>query len=538
MNVFKDVPVNNLKRNYFDLSHEVKMSGKFGYLYPVLCLETLPGDSIDDTMTALVRFAPMISPMMHSVDVKTDFFFVPWRTVSDHWEPFITGGQDGEDAPILPYVSPGGIYAAFEDSRFRKGSLWDYFGLPVYSGVAPPGAYSQQQISALPFRAYTKIYNDYFRDPNLDDEIDLGLELAGDVSNTTQAIMSLKRRGWDRGYFTAALPFAQRGPSVLMPIGGAATIDYSYPAVVTDAAGNPVTGDRTLETLNASPGNLQAHNVAGGTWLPSGLQNIDSIDFENSTITINDFRRSLAIQAWLENSARGGGRYNESILSHWGVSVEDYRVQRAEYLGGGRQPVQISEVLATAESENVPVGDLAGRGISVGRTNRFNYFCREHGCIIGIMTVIPKPSYASQGVHRMWTRDNKYLHAWRELAHIGEQEITSKELFFSFDNADTVANNATFGYTPRFAEYKYMEDRVAGDFRDTLAHWHLARIFVVRPTLSASFLRMEENLTANEESYRRVFAVQDGTDYLWIQLFHSIGAKRALPYFGIPRMVG
>lgn len=532
------VPVKKPKRNLFDLSHEVKGSGKFGYLYPVLLMEGLPGDTIRDVMTCLLRFAPMLSPVMHRMDVKTDFFFVPTRILCDSWEEFITGGQDGTAEPVLPYFSPASIIADGGEAEnvMNRGTLWDHFGLPINAGSAPV-AWSQERISVLPFRAYSKIYNDYFRDPNLDDEIDLQTEIDGEVSVGAlyDSPYILRQRGWEKGYFTSALPFAQRGPSVLLPF------DTSFDDVPVGV--NPVGGPGTtsLITGTENPGaiNVGYSVVEDDNWLPNGSMFAQTSALESSsTITINDLRRSMAIQSWLENNARGGARYNEQIMSHFATRVPDYRLQRAEYLGGGRQPVQISEVLATAEAEDVPVGDMAGHGISVGKSNRFTYHCQEHGFVIGIMSVVPKPSYASQGIPRMFSRTSKFDFAWPELAHLGEQEVLSKEIFFSFNNDHTDANNSVFGYLPRYAEYKIIEDRLAGDFRTDLLFWHEARNFTSRPTLSSEFLRILEDGGLGETDFRRIFAVQDGTDYLWFQLFHRLTAKRPLPYFGVPALNG
>lgn len=538
-NLFTQVPVQDVRRNLFDLSHEVKMSGKFGYLYPCLVMDCLPGDTIRDTMTAMVRFAPMLAPVMHRIDVKTDFFFCPARLVSESWEDFITGGQDGTAAPVLSYFTPAGIAAGVGVNSMRKGTIWDYFGLPVYSSGT---ADSTEQISALPFKAAVKIFNDYFRDPNLDEEVPFYPEEDGAITDATKQghLLTLRQRGWDKGYFISALPFAQRGPSVLMPFD--AEINYLDQGIVVDTDGNPVNPTNALLGTGSTfvAGALRGGKAdAAGLGYPINIQNIESISGGN--ITINDLRRTIAIQRWLENNARGGARYNEQILSHFNTRVPDYRLQRAEYLGGGRQPVQISEVVATAETlessdqPTVPVGDLAGHGISVGKTNRFTYRCQEHGFIIGFISIVPKSGY-SQGIPRLWSRRNKFDFAWPELAHLGEQEIVSKELFFSFDSGDDDENQEVFGYIPRYSEYKYMEDRIAGDFRDSLAFWHLNRMFVARPSLTQFFVRMEEDGGVYDEGYRRIFAVTTNNDYLWMQLFHRLTAKRPLPYFGVPQL--
>lgn len=518
------------------------MSAKFGRLYPVLCVDTLPGDVFRNTMNCFIRLAPMLAPVMHRIDVTTHFFFVPNRIITDHWEDFITGGQDGLDTTTLPYVTPNSVVAGQGTAeRMAKGSLWDYFGLPLAPAIVPT-TYSDQSISILPFRAFAKIWNDYYRDPNLDTELDLDLEVAGDVAALpgTTLIMdhNYKLRMWEKDYFTSALPWAQRGAQVLMPL--AAEITYANPPMWYDNdhdPGNGTDGGLRLSTTGGLEGKIGigAPSPAGGDWSGGTLENIESI--ENASTTINDFRRALAIQRWLETNARGGARYVEQIQGHFNVTVPDYRLQRAEYLGGGKQPVQISEVVSTVDDGgSQPLGELGGHGLSVGRTNKFNYRCAEHGYIIGILSVVPRTAY-SQGIPKMWMRENKFDFGWPELANLGEQEIQSKEVFFSFDNDDEEDNNELFGYIPRYSEYKFQNDRIAGDFRDTLDFWHLGRTFVQRPALDSTFTTMWEDGAGVEDTYRRIFAVTTTTDYLWIQLYHHLTAKRPLPYFGVPQII-
>lgn len=540
-NLFEQVPISRVPRNLFDLSHEVKMSGKFGYLYPCMVMDCVPGDTIRNQMTAFMRFAPMLAPVMHRIDVTTHFFFVPMRLVTDYWEAFITGGMNGTTEVVLPFTTPASIAAASvtPGDLVRKGTLWDYFGLPVLEG-ANPSVFSETEFSVLPFRAYQKIWNDWYRDPNFDQETDLDLAVDGEITSSGEInkYLKIQRRGWQKDYFTSALPWPQRGPTVLMPLSGVATagdIVYSNPARATtdmlfatdvpiDYAGDGVNLNRPLEVNDR----------------PVTIENINSIAFDNASTTINDLRRALAIQRWLENNARGGGRYIEQIQAHFNTRVPDYRLQLSEYLGGGKQPVQISEVLATAGgTDQPPVGDMGGHGISVGKSNRFTYRCQEHGFVIGIVSVMPQTAY-QQCIEKMWTRDNKFDFLWPELARLGEQEIKSKEVFYSFDADDDEENEELFGYVPRYSEYKFKQDRVAGDFRDTLSIWHLSRIFVDRPVLGATFTTMYEDgnsIDFQEETYRRIFAVDDGTDYLWMQLFHRLTAKRPLPYFGVPSII-
>lgn len=546
-NLFQQVPIKVPSRNLFDLSHEVKMSGKFGYLYPVLLMDTLPGDTIRDQMTCFIRFAPMLAPILHLVDVTTHFFFVPNRILWDEWEDFITGGQDGTLEPVSPYVTPNSLFDENGEGyrSYSNNSLWDYLGLPV---LFEDEATSGEQISALPFYAYMKVWNDYYRDPNLHGELTIPTELSGDVTTELWDQLfqrvdpgggssGLLQRGWERGYFESALPWAQRGATVLLPLSGVASagdVNYLNQSLIKQSLGGGAPG-LAGRVGHESAGGIQSEFEGAGVE-DARIENIDSIDFTNVSTTVNDWRRTMAIQRWLENNARGGARYMEQIQSHFNVRVPDYRLQRSEYLGGGRQHVQISEVLATADSATVPVGDLAGHGISVGKSNRFTYPCQEHGWVIGILSVMPKPAY-SQGIERMWSRRSKYDYGWPELANLGEQEILSKEIFYDFAGSGSTANNSVFGYTPRYAEYKFRNDRIAGDFRTTLGFWHLGRFFLQRPLLNSDFLTMQENAPAFEESFRRIFAVvgaEANSDYLWMQLFHRLTAKRPLPYFGVP----
>lgn len=538
--IFTSVPPQRVQRNHFDLSHEVKMSGKFGYLYPILVQECIPGDQMSDTATVFLRAAPLLSPVMHRINVKTNFFFVPNRIICDPWPEFITGGQTGSANVTLPYITPAALTAAAGDANeMIIGSLWDYLGLPIPQ--SPAITTSLEQISILQFRAYAKIWNDFFRDPNFDSEIDLGLEDQGPVTAASFAagLFTIRSRGWRKDYFTAALPFAQRGTEVLMPLSGTGAVTYKDISTVHTAGGGQLPiGTYVDAQTGGSFSEVEKFKVRtdpGGAYTEAQLQNIDEVNITSSSVSINDLRLAIALQKWAEANARGGARYNEQIQSHFNTTVPDFRLQRAEYLGGGSQPIRISEVLATAESEFVDVGDMKGHGVSVGKSNGFSYRCQEHGFIIGILSVMPDTAY-SQGLHPMWSRITKFDYAWPLLANLGEQEIRSKELFYSFDIVDDDDNQDVFGYIPRYSEYKFANDRLAGDFRETLAFWHLSRFFPQRPVLDEAFTTIAEAGTGFEESYRRIFAVQDGTDYFWMQIFHNLHAKRPLPFFGVPSL--
>lgn len=538
--IFREVPVDKAKRNLFDLSHDVKMSGKFGYLYPVLVQEMLPGDTAHLQTTTFIRFAPMLAPVMHKFYCKLETFFVPARLLCDSWQDFITGGEDGLDTTVLPFITPAGIEADMTVAGMLQGTLWDYMGLPPV-GPAVAGPYSTEQISALPFRAYWKIWNDWYRDPNLDQEIPLNEGTLGDVSNTASVLLAaIAKRGWEKDYFTAALPWAQRGQEVLMPLAGSGTVTYTDVGTVVDNTGTPVSNtDELLGTSGTgSPaGQLYGKSQAFAELGERNLHNIDAVQITTSGVSINDLRLALAMQKWMEINARGGPRYPEQIFAHFGITVPDFRMQRSELLSRAYQNVTISEVLSTTDTASVPVGDMAGHGMSAGKSMRAMYRCPEHGFFMTMMSVSIKSSY-SQGVDRMWTRTSRFHYAFPSLARLGEQEILSKELFYDFQAAGDAANNTLFGYIPRYSEYKFKNDRIAGDFRTTLGFWHEGRYFVARPSLDSLFTTLWENATGSEETFRRIFAVTTDTDYLWMQLFHRFTVKRPLPYFGVPSLIG
>jgi len=262
----------------------------------------------------------------------------------------------------------------------------------------------------------------------------------------------------------------------------------------------------------------------------SRIENIDEVTIDNVNTTINDLRRSIKLQEWLEKNARGGGRYTEQIRSHFGVVSSDARLQRPEYLGGGKQPVVISEVLSTfqaADGDGEPQGNMAGHGISVGNSNGFTYRAEEHGVVIGIISVLPRTTY-QQGIDRMWIRDDKFKYLWPSFGQLGEQEITNVELYMDYFNGPE-NNSAVFGYQSRYSEYKNQPSRVSGVFRDSLAYWHMGRIFNSQPSLDAGFVSADPTT--------RIFAVEDpNVEHLYCQMYHNFSAIRPLPYFGTPTL--
>jgi hypothetical protein len=311
--LFNNVQFYKPKKNKFDLSHEKKMSFKMGYLTPFMVQEVLPGDSFRVKTEMMMRLQPMLAPIFHRVRVKTDYFFVPNRLVWDNWQKFITGGDKGTDAPVHPRIT---LYQGASDNT-SKGTLWDYMGLPVIDTTVLPDPIS---VNALPFRAYQLIYNEYFRDQNLIDPIAFSKGDGEQVADYT-ALLTMRKRAWEKDYFTSCLPWAQKqGNTVTAP----ADVVYSSMSEVRNTAGT-IPADAPLTSTS---GNLQA-----GSGVGARIENIDDIG-----ININDLRVSVRLQEWFERQARAGSRYIETILSNWGVLSSDARLQRPEYLGGSINP--------------------------------------------------------------------------------------------------------------------------------------------------------------------------------------------------------
>lgn len=504
--LFEKIRISRPKRNKFDLSAEKKLSFNMGKLIPIFLQEILPGDSFRVNSEIFIRMAPMIAPVMHRVNVFTHYFFVPNRLVWDEWEDFITGGREGTSTPSVPNFNASDVAATA-----TPGSLLDFLGVPTLPSVSNEVAFS-----ALPFRAYSLIWDEYYRDQNLLASIDVS-KASGNIPAGAELtkITALRDRAWEKDYFTSALPWAQRGPEVTMP--SDAQVTYKTPTIVTSPT--PVTPSNPV--VVTSPSGNDAF-IDGGT----GSMIVDNIESVEMQVTINELRRSIKLQEWLEKNARGGARYIEQILSHFGVISSDARLQRPEYLGGGKQPIVISEVtssaMATDGVDTLPQGNMAGHGVSFGKTNGFKKTFEEHGFVIGMMSVLPRTSY-QQGVPKYLSRFDKLDYYWPEFAHLGEQEILNKEIFYNGVGADP---EAVWGYQSRYAEYKYGCSMVHGDFKDTLDFWHMGRIFGSLPSLSNEFVTADPT--------ERIFAVEDDVFHLYAQIFNKVDALRPMPYFGTP----
>ena len=483
-----------IKRTPFDLSHERKLSMGMGTLTPVLVQEVVPGDTFNINTQSMIRFSPLVAPTMHRINSYIHYFYVPNRIIWKGWEDFITG-------TTLSSIPTTRI------QEVQVGSLADHLGVPTGDFTTGFG-----MVQNLPFRAYFKIWNDYYRDENLEAAIDI----EDQTVNDNYVITDMKRRSWEKDYFTSALPWAQKGNPVTMDT----QINYKN-AFVNDGTITPLTPGGALE-VGAHAYDENNFIIQHGNTDPLYLENIQSI-----TLAVEELRRATRLQRWMERNARAGSRYVEHLLAHWGVKSSDSRLQRPEYIGGGKAPCVISEVLNTTGTPTAPQGEMAGHGISVGQSNQANKYCEEHGYIIGIMSVMPEPTY-QQGLPRHLSRLTPTDFYFPEFAQLGEQEVLNQEIYFQGTDHGLVQDIGTFGYQSRYAEYKYNQSTVHGLFKTDFDFWHMGRKFANLPTLNHAFI--------NCQPTKRIFAVTDQEEELYVQLYHQITAIRPMPYFNDPKL--
>jgi len=517
MSIFETVKVPDIPRSSFDLSHKHDTTYDMGYAVPLLRQEVLPGDTFYFGDEHLLRFKPLVSPAYINVTNKMRYFFVPNRILMDQtdWEAFIMGDQDA--AIEWPHVRIG-------NDTNPIGSLGHYMGYPILTGA------NTLDVSVLPIAAYCKIWDDYYRSDTLQAEIFRkvipGLQSGGFYESLIAA--PPKPVGWMRDYFTSALPTPQKGDPVLIPL----TNGDTTPVIVSNrtdtlwrkVSDGTVAGDGTLEQ--------QFSRTEIGTdsvyYDPTGTLEVDDAVLNSNAATIDTLRTAFKLQQYFETWMRAGTRYFEWVRSFFRTTPSDARLQRAEYIGTSVSRMQVSEVLSTAntevDTEITPVGQMAGRGIAVGGGKRHSYTAEEHGWIIGIMQSTPDTSYY-QGVDRCLIRETYLDYAIPMFANIGEQETLTKEIWAN----DTAVNqNTPIGYQPRFAEYRFNNSRVSGEFVDTLKFWTLVREFSSRPTLPS--------IIAADTVSDRIFAVSEGHQ-IYAEIVFNIYCKRNLPRFGVPSLM-
>lgn len=484
-------------KSVFNLSYEKKLTCDMGQLIPVMCDEVVPGDIITLGNQMVVRMQPMVAPILHEINVYTHYFFVPYRLLWDEWEDFITGGVDGDLAPTPPTWDPGA-------GGQGVGTLWDYFGFPI--DVQPTGAYPL----SFPRDAYNFIYNEYYRDETLIDEVLLTQE-------------DVLYRCWEKDYFTSSLPWQQRGVAPALPISGS-TVALWDGTMFTNSAPAAPAGFNSVPDSSMFVG-VNAQAVTNAV----NFLNRNTIDLSAATtFNVADLRLAFQIQKWLERNARAGARYTEFLKVHFDAYPRDERLQRPEYIGGSKTPVIISEVLQTSSTDvTSPQGNLAGHGITGDSKFIGKYRVQEFGLIMGIMSIMPRSAY-QQGIDRQWLRRTKYDFYFPEFAHLSEQAIENAEIM-ALDLDDT-HNLGIFGYQGRYDEMRIKRNMVCGEMRGNLDYWHLGRIFdpMSPPELNEDFLICNPD--------KRIFAVETEPGFI-INYANLIKAIRPMPIMSNPGMI-
>jgi len=499
-----------MKRGKFNLSHYKLCTADTGKLVPLAWYEALPGDSIQQRTSLMVRVSPLLAPVMHPLRIRIHHWFVPNRLIWSDFENFITGGKDGKFVAAPPH---------FKLASVDEGSLHDHFGVP-------PGSYPSTNIefSALPVRAYNLIYNEHYRDQDICAE--RVVSTASGLDTTTDQTDA--RISWEKDYFTTARPWPQKGDEVTIPLGDKAPIsgigklnnvfDGGLQSSIREAGGKLVTYQANENILMGTGGDGNKFLAQEDPDNP-GFPNFYADLSEATGISISDLRLALAIQRYQEARAAYGSRYVE-YLRYLGVRSSDARLQNPEYLGGGRQVIQFSEVLQTAPGQDSVVGELKGHGVAAMRTMRFRRYFEEHGIVMTLMSVVPKSIYM-QGLKKAFNRATKEDYFQKELQFIGDQTISNREI-----QATHTDPAGTFGYQNRYDEYRSHPSWIAGEFRSILNHWHYGREFSGDVALNESFLSAVPT--------DRVYA-STNTDPLYIMCNHSIQARRMVHPNPTPR---
>lgn len=472
-----------MKKTKFDLSHDKLFTCDLGELIPAGIVEVLPGDQVEHHLNAIVRTQPLLSPVMHQCDIRIHHFFCPMRLLWSEWENFITGGPTGTSLPAFPTITMPGGGAVI-------GSLADYLGIPT--------AVASLVVNAMPFRAYDLIWNEFFRDQDIDTALIISTASGADVTTST----ALQNCSWEKDYFTSSRSTEQKGPTVTIPLG------VSAPVVFSETGVTP--GTRNL-TRNSAAANSNTQITQAGT---INAPIVALTDLATATgVSVNVLRQSLAAQKLAERRLRKGSRY-EDMLRDYGVGNLDARLDKPEYLGGGRESIQFSEVLQTAADGANPVATLRGHGIAALKSNQYRRSIPEHGYIITVFSVRPKTVYF-QGLNRLWNRRVKEDFFQPEFQHIGQQGVLNKELYAAHTTPDGI-----FGFQDKYDEYRATPNSLSGEFRTTVLNfWHLAREFSANPALNPTFVKCVPS--------ERVFPVP-ANDVLLVMGRHRFMARRVV----------
>lgn len=514
---FGNVAKAEIPRSVFNRSHGHKSAFDSGLLIPFLVDEALPGDTFNLKTTILARLATPIVPFMDNLFIDTHYFAVPYRLVWDNFQKFMGEQIDPGDSTdyLIPTLDWGGPDTADPES------IYDYMGIPTLKSLANLGT----NVSSLPLRAYNLIWNEWFRDQNLQDSVEVN---RGDTSDDAYGY-NLLRRGKRHDYFTSCLPWPQKGPGVELPLGDTAPIVGNSQTTYIDDVAGAASGQLKFFVGN---GEIGATGIGASAGDPVYFSNDSSkvgleADLSGATAaTINTIREAFQLQRMLERDARGGSRYIELIKSHFGVSSPDGRMQRPEYLGGKSTPIQVHQVEQQSSTDaTTPQGNLAGFAVGQVGNDGFTKSFVEHSIIIGLVSVRADLTY-QQGLNRMWSRQTREDHYFPALAHLGEMEVLNQEIMFQGTSAD----EDVFGYQERWAEYRYKPSIITGKLRSNhstpLDFWHLSQNFSSLPTLGATFI--EEHPPID-----RVIAVPSEPEIIF-DSYLDLKCTRPMPVYSTP----